>query len=177
MHHDHSNIVLIGMPGAGKSTVGVLLAKRLAKNFVDTDLLIQSAEGRPLQDIVDHDGYMALREIEERVLLGMTVENHVVATGGSAAYSDAAMRHLKRNGLVVFLDISLDSLRSRVRDYDTRGIARRPDQSFEDLFDERFRLYSKYADIVVDEENLTPEETVERIVTALRRDESAIRNP
>src|SRR5690554_2704475 len=96
------NLIFIGMPGSGKSTVGVLAAKRLGMGFVDTDLLIQEEAGRTLQEIVDQDGYQALRHIEEQVLLKLSVENQVISTGGSAVYSDAAMRHLKANGTVVF---------------------------------------------------------------------------
>src|SRR5512139_586368 len=102
-----SNLVLIGMPGAGKSTVGVILAKQTSREFVDTDLLIQTLQERTLQDIVDTDGYAVLRKIEEDVLLGLSVQNHVIATGGSAVYSDRAMAHLKSGGLVIFLDVDL----------------------------------------------------------------------
>ncbi|MEE9255278.1 MAG: shikimate kinase, partial [Pseudomonadales bacterium] len=114
MKPTHCNIVLIGMPGAGKSTVGVILAKRTARDFVDTDLLIQKTEKRSLQEILDADGYLGLRRIEERVLLSMELCGHVIATGGSAVYSDAAMDHLRRMGIVVFLDVDLDAIKSRV---------------------------------------------------------------
>jgi len=149
-----SNIVLIGMPGSGKSTIGVILAKRTSHDFVDTDLLIQSAEHRSLQDILDNDGYLKLREIEARVLQDLEVENHIISTGGSAVYSDAAMQHLRRNGTTIYLDVSLDTLRSRITDYETRGIAKRPDQSFDDLFQERTRLYRQYADITINGDGL-----------------------
>jgi shikimate kinase len=132
-----SNIVLIGMPGSGKSTVGVLLAKQTGKAFVDTDLLIQSRTGGTLQDIVNRDGYLELRRIEEQVLLGLDLSDHVIATGGSAVYSEAAMGHLQAGGTVVFLRVSLATLRQRVGDYETRGLAKRPDQTIEDLFAER----------------------------------------
>jgi shikimate kinase len=159
-----SNIVLIGMPGSGKSTVGVILAKKTLRDFVDTDILIQKAVSRPLQDIVDSDGYLALREIEERVLLDLHVENHVISTGGSAVYGDAAMRHLKADGLVVFLDVTLDTLEARVPDFSTRGLAKRPDQSFAELFEERNTLYRKYADASVKCDGLTVEEVCARIM-------------
>jgi shikimate kinase len=149
-----SNIVLIGMPGSGKSTIGVILAKRTSHDFVDTDLLIQSAEHRSLQDILDNDGYLKLREIEARVLQDLGVENHIISTGGSAVYSDAAMQHLRRHGTTIYLDVSLDTLRSRITDYETRGIAKRPDQSFDDLFQERTRLYRQYADITINGDGL-----------------------
>ena len=137
MSQTHSNLVLIGMPGSGKSTVGVILAKKASRDFLDTDVLIQTSLGRTLQDIVDSDGYLALRKIEETVLLGLAVQNHVIATGGSAAYSDQAMIHLKSDGILIFLDVDLSTLRSRIRDFSTRGLAKRPDQSFAELFDER----------------------------------------
>ena len=136
-----SNIVLIGMPGSGKSTVGVILAKRSSHDFVDTDVVIQSVEHRSLQAIMDKEGYMKLREIEARVLQTLNLENHIISTGGSAVYSDAAMVHLRKNGTTIYLDVSLATLRSRITDYETRGIAKRPDQSFDDLFQERTRLY------------------------------------
>jgi shikimate kinase len=158
-----SNIVLIGMPGSGKSTVGVLLAKLLALDFVDTDVLIQTQEGRSLQDIVDTDGYLVLRAIEEKAILALTCRDHVIATGGSAVYSDAAMRRLKSGGVIVFLNVDLSTLKSRVHDYDTRGLAKRPDQSVDDLFEERFALYRRYADVTIDCAGLTHEDVCERI--------------
>jgi shikimate kinase len=161
------NLIFIGMPGSGKSTVGVLVAKRLGMGFVDTDLLIQEEAGRTLQDIVDQDGYQALRRIEEQVLLKLSVESQVISTGGSAVYSDAAMRHLKANGTVVFLDIPLEVVVQRIGDYSLRGISRRPDQSLSELFDERFALYSRYADITVKGEGLTQDQVCETVVKAL----------
>uniref|UniRef100_UPI001F27344E shikimate kinase n=1 Tax=Candidatus Bandiella numerosa TaxID=2570586 RepID=UPI001F27344E len=127
----------------GKSTIGVLVDKRLGMGFIDTDLLIQEQAGRTLQEIVDQDGYVALRLIEEQVLLALDIQNQVISTGGSAVYSDAAMQHLKRNGTVVFLDISLETVIHRIGDYSLRGISRRPDQSLAELFEERFALYSR----------------------------------
>ena len=161
------NLVFIGMPGSGKSTVGVLVAKRLGLGFVDTDLLIQQEAGRTLQEIVDQDGYQALRKIEEQVLLNLTAENHVISTGGSAVYSDAAMRHLKSSGTVVFLDIPLDVVIERIGDYSLRGISRRPDQSLAELFDERFALYSRYADVTVKGAGLTHDEVCEAVLSAV----------
>ena len=162
-----SNIVLIGMPGSGKSTIGIILAKRTSHDFVDTDVLIQSAQGRSLQDILDHDGYLALRDIESQVLQGLELRNHVISTGGSAVYSDAAMRHLKQDGVLIYLDVSLDTLRAHITDYETRGIAKRPDQSFDDLFLERTLLYRKYADITIKGDGLNQDQVCERIMAAL----------
>lgn len=164
-NYKKSNIVLIGMPGSGKSTVGIILAKMMAKDFVDTDVLIQLAENRTLQQIVDTDGHMELRRIEERVLLGVQHQNHIIATGGSAAYSHKAMTHLRNNGCIVFLDADLSCLRSRIQNYDTRGLAKRPDQSFQDLFTERHELYNRYADITVDCSRLTQEQVCSEIIS------------
>lgn len=162
-----SNLVLIGMPGSGKSTVGVILAKRTSHDFVDTDVVIQSVEHRSLQAIMDKEGYMKLREIEARVLQTLNLENHVISTGGSAVYSDAAMQHLRKNGTTIYLDVSVATLRSRITDYETRGIAKRPDQSFDDLFEERTRLYRKYADVVVKGDGLSQDAVCNHIIKAL----------
>ncbi len=138
------------MPGSGKSTVGVLLAKLLAKQFIDSDILIQDRSGQTLQQIVDNEGHMVLRQIEEEVILDMTYKNYVIATGGSVPYSDKAMEYLKKEGVIAFLQTDMKTLRQRVHNYDTRGIAKRPEQSIEDLFVERETLYRKYAEITVD---------------------------
>jgi shikimate kinase len=143
------NIILIGMPGSGKSTAGVLLAKKTTHTFVDTDLLIQNAEKQTLQQIVDSRGYQALRAIEEKILLGLDGRNQVIATGGSAVYSEKAMKHLHELGVIVFLDVDMTTLLSRVSDYETRGLAKRPDQSIVELFEERLALYQKYADVTI----------------------------
>lgn len=156
------------MPGAGKSTVGVILAKQTSQDFVDTDVLIQTSQGRTLQDIVDTDGYVLLRQIEEEVLLGLAVQNCVIATGGSAVYSDRAMAHLKAGGLVIFLDVDVPTLESRIHDFGTRGLAKRPDQDFADLFRERFPLYTKNADITIKCAGLTQEEVCAGIIMRAR---------
>lgn len=161
----NSNIILIGMPGSGKSTVGVILAKMMTRPYLDTDILIQHVTKCSLQDIVNSKGHMALRKIEEDVLLDIKCQNHIIATGGSAAYSEPAMIHLKRNGRIVFLDADLDTLKSRIKNYETRGLAKRPDQSFQDLFDERHELYIKYADIVIPSNQSSQEEVAEMIIT------------
>ncbi|HTN33612.1 MAG TPA: shikimate kinase [Marinobacter sp.] len=164
---DPGNIILIGMPGSGKSTVGVLLAKRLGFGFVDTDLLIQQETGRTLQDIVDHDGYQALRHIEESVLLKLAVQRHVISTGGSAVYSSQGMAHLKSGGVVVFLDIPLPLVMERIGNYSLRGISRRPEQSLEELFEERLELYSRYADLCVKGEGSNQDEVCEAVIQGL----------
>ncbi|HEY0963808.1 MAG TPA: shikimate kinase [Pseudomonadales bacterium] len=162
-----SNLVLIGMPGSGKSTVGVVLAKRTSHDFIDTDVVIQSVEHRSLQQIMDSEGYMKLRDIEARVLQTLDLENHIISTGGSAVYSDDAMMHLKQNGTAIYLDVSLDTLRSRITDYETRGIAKRPEQSFAELFEERTRLYRKYADLIVKGDGMSQDDVCNHIIAEL----------
>ncbi len=156
------------MPGSGKSTVGVLLAKRTGRSFVDTDVLIQAATGRSLQEIVDRDGYLELRRIEEEMLLGLDLRGHVIATGGSAVYSETAMRHLGAGGTVVLLRTGLATLRERVTDYESRGLAKRPDQTLEDLFAERSILYEKFADTAVDCDGLCHEKVCTAVREAVR---------
>lgn len=159
-----SNIILVGMPGSGKSTVGVLLAKHLVLGFVDTDVLIQVREGRALQAILDSDGYRELRAAEERALLSLDVAGHVVATGGSAVYSRVGMEHLRRCGVVVFLDVPLAVVRTRAGDLSTRGIAAPPGTTFEQLWAERRPLYQRHADITVGVECDTMEEVSARVM-------------
>jgi shikimate kinase len=168
VNKEKSNIVLIGMPGSGKSTVGVILAKMLTKKYLDTDILLQNIERRSLQEIINRDGYMALRQVEERVLLGIACRDHIIATGGSAAYSEPAMTHLKKDGIIVFLHADLAALRQRIHNYETRGLAKRPEQSFQDLFAERLALYEKYADITVQSSRLTQDEVCDTIIGILR---------
>jgi len=165
MIQNSSNIVLIGMPGSGKSTAGIILAKMMSRSFVDTDVLIQTKQHRCLQEIVDAEGHMALRRIEEAVILDMRCVNHVIATGGSAVYSHIAMHHLKLDGTVVFLNADIAALRSRIHNFETRGLAKRPDQSFADLFAERSALYTRYADITIECSDIAQEEVCERIMT------------
>ena len=163
------NLVLIGMPGSGKSTIGIILAKQTSRDFVDTDVVIQSHEHRSLQDIVDHDGYLVLREVEEKWVLQLDVSETVIATGGSVVYSDRSMRHLSNNGVIIFLDVALDTLKQRITDYDQRGIARRPDQSFEDLFEERSILYRRYAQVTIKSDHLGHEAAGQAIIDALAK--------
>ena len=161
------NIVLIGMPGSGKSTIGVILAKRTSRDFVDTDVVIQTHEHRSLQHILDSDGYMALREIEEKWVCTLDVRETVVATGGSVVYSEKSMAHLAERGVNIFLSVSLAALKQRITDYEERGIARRPDQSFEELFEERAILYNRYADITIACDNLNQEQVCQAILDTL----------
>ena len=169
--HNNSNkqsVVLIGMPGVGKSTLGVLLAKELGLDFVDTDLSIQTREGKTLQTIMDERGYIALREVEALVLQEMSFEQaSVVATGGSAVYSAEGMSHLGRFGHIVYLSLSLDALCGRIHNYEERGIARAPGQSFESLMDERVKLYRQFADVEIDCEGKDPEQCLKAMLDSL----------
>lgn len=158
---------MIGMPGAGKSTVGILLAKELGLNFIDTDLLIQTKTGETLQQIITRQGFLALRNIEEQVILGLELDATVIATGGSAVYGESAMAHLKRNAMVVFIDVEISLLQKRIHNYESRGIARHPEQSFAALFKERHLLYDKYADICIAAGSRRPDELVAEIVGLL----------
>jgi len=159
-----NSLILVGMPGAGKSTVGLLLAKELVKEFVDTDLLIQNRADMSLHDIVQEQGYQRLRQLEEEVLLEAAFPNHIVATGGSVVYSDAGMRHLSRFGRVVLLDVPLEVLKTRLHNYSTRGVAGPPEQSLEELFEERQALYERYADLVVSCGNKPQHQVMEDII-------------
>lgn len=165
MNQFSTSLILIGMPGAGKSTIGVLLAKTLAKDFVDTDLLIQLQQSKTLQDIVDTEGYLKLREIEEQVLLKTSYPNHIIATGGSAVYSDKAMQHLRHFGQIVFLDVPLEELTARIKDLETRGLARKPNQSLAELYNERRALYQQYANITINCSGKHQEDIVELIIS------------
>lgn len=145
-----TNVTLIGMPGAGKSTIGIILAKMLSFGFIDTDVLIQINHQKLLQQIIDENGYLALRKIEETELLKINIDHHVIATGGSAIYSDKAMTHLRNISCVTFLKADCKTLLARIDNLDNRGITRAAHQSFEDLYLERQALYEKYADMTVD---------------------------
>lgn len=144
-----ANVVLIGMPGAGKSTVGVVLAKRLGLAFIDVDVVIQSRQGRRLQQLIDAQGLAAFRRIEEETLLGLPTSGTVIATGGSAVYSEIAMATLQASGTVVFLEVPLATLEGRVRDMDQRGLVMEAGETFADLFRRRQPLYRRWADLTV----------------------------
>jgi shikimate kinase len=151
------NIILIGMPGAGKSTVGVLLAKRLGYQFVDTDLLLQTRHQCRLQEIIAREGLAAFKKIEEDVLCSLATTHSVIATGGSAIYSEQAMSHLLRLGQLVFIDIPLEELLTRVHDMDSRGLVIGPDETYQHLYIERQPLYRKYAEVTIAGAGMTVE--------------------
>jgi shikimate kinase len=143
------NIILIGMPGAGKSTLGVLLAKALGYDFVDTDVTLQAHEGRLLQQILDDEGVDGFCALEARYMLALEVRRCVVATGGSVVYSAAAMQHLAATGTVVYLQIALPDLLPRLDNLDVRGVVMRNGQTLSDLYAERVPLYERYATVTI----------------------------
>lgn len=145
-----NNIVLIGMPGSGKSTIGVLLAKYIGYDFIDSDLLIQSREGKKLYEIIREKGLDEFDRIENEVNASIKAKNTVIATGGSVVYGKEAMAHLKEIGTVVYLSVPLHELEKRINNMATRGISIKEGQTFEDLYNERVVLYEKYCDIKVD---------------------------
>ena len=157
------NIVLIGMPGCGKSTIGVLLAKTLLCEFVDTDLIIQNTYKKSLCEIISEEGLEIFKEKENKVLSEINCENSVIATGGSAVYCKDGMENLMKNGRVVYLKLLPEEIKKRIKNIKTRGIAMKEGTTIEQLHLERAPLYEKYADYTVECENLTAEECVEKI--------------
>ncbi len=157
------NIVLIGMPSAGKSTVGVIIAKLQGMSFIDTDVLLQTKQGRLLQDIINKDGIKAFLNIEENTILSIECENSVIATGGSVVYSEKAMQHLRENSLIIYLHIDMKTVDRRLKNLKTRGVVLNPGQTLEDIYNERLPLYKKYADIVIDSSNFSIDDTVDAI--------------
>jgi len=146
------NITLIGMPAAGKSVVGVLLAKRLMMRFVDTDLLIQEQEGCLLKDIIERDGLKGFLAIENQVNRDVKAQNTIIAPGGSVIYGKEAMEHLKEISTIVYLKVTLENIKARIGDLKDRGVAIAEGQTFEELYEERTRLYEQYADVTIDED-------------------------
>ncbi|MBR4766317.1 MAG: shikimate kinase [Clostridia bacterium] len=163
---DNKNIVLIGMPGCGKSTCGVLLSKLVCKAFVDTDLIIQQSENRLLQQIINESGADYFVQTEERIISSLKLENSVIATGGSVVCYENAMKNLSENAVIVYLKISYDGMMKRITNLNTRGILLREGESMRDMFDSRQALYEKYAQITVDCEEEAVEKNVEKIKKA-----------
>ena len=162
------NIILIGMPGSGKSTVGVLIAKALGYGFLDVDLVIQRQEGALLQDILDRRGPEGFLDAEERAVRSVSCRRHVIAPGGSAVCREKAGRHLKSLGTVVYLRVSLEELVRRIRNLSSRGVAMAPGQTLGDVIAFRSPLYERYADLVVDcPDGQTLEQTVQLVLDRL----------
>ncbi len=162
--NDMKNIVLIGMPGAGKSTIGVILAKSLLFDFCDTDLSIQKETGESLCDTIFRIGIGEFIKLEEAVICQQEFFNSVVATGGSAVYGEKAMGKLKENGTIVYLKVSPQELQSRIKNIHTRGIAMKEGTTISELYSERAPLYEKYADITIECDGKTAEECVDLII-------------
>lgn len=162
-----TNIVLIGMPASGKSTIGVLLAKALGKNFIDTDLIIQQNYNCQLQSLLDNVGLKNFRTIEAETIKSLDCLNCVIATGGSAVYNDDAMNKLKQGGVVVYLSIKIETILKRLTDIQTRGLVISKEQTIEQLYDIRKPLYQRYADITIDTNGLSHEQTVAKIISRL----------
>ena len=158
-----SNIILIGMPAVGKSTIGVILAKILGYSFLDSDLVIQEKQGRLLSEIIAQEGVDGFIAIENEVNRNLCVENTVIATGGSAVYGKEAMKHFKEIGTIIYLKEEYEVLRMRLSDIEGRGVVLRKGQTLKTLFQERSVLYEKYADIIIEEKSRGPEETIREI--------------
>lgn len=161
------NVVLIGMPGAGKSTIGVVLAKAMGLEFLDSDLVIQKQEKRLLQEIINQDGLNAFIDIENKANAGLNVEHSVIATGGSVVYGHEAMEHLREIGIVIYIKLSYETIVSRLGNLEQRGVVLRKGQSLKDLYEERCPLYDKYAHIVIEAEKLSVQETMNQIKEAI----------
>lgn len=158
------NIILIGMPAVGKSTIGVVVAKRLGYEFIDTDLLIQKREERLLKDIIRTEGIERFLEIENEVNREVVAEKAVISPGGSVVYCEEAMNHYKEIGKIVYLRASFETINKRISNPEKRGVVLKEKQSFRAMYDERVELFEKYADYTVDEEGLDMGETIERVL-------------
>ncbi len=164
---NQNNIILIGMPGVGKSTVGVILAKILGYHFVDSDLVIQHQEQRLLREIIEQEGIDGFLSIENQVNAHLYTTKSIIATGGSAVYGEEAMKHFKEIGTIIYLKLNFEELENRLGNIKNRGVVVRKGQTLHDLYKERVPLYEQYADITIDETGRNPEETIAAIVEAL----------
>ena len=162
-----TNITLIGMPASGKSSVGVVLAKRLGKKFVDTDIVIQEKYGKLLKELIEEHGDEGFREIENEVNAGLDLDNCIISPGGSVVYGEKAMQHLKEISVIIYLELSYTAIKSRLGDLRERGITLKEGQSLKDLYLERVPLYEKYADITVNEMKKSLAKTIDEICERL----------
>lgn len=162
------NLILVGMPASGKSTIGVILAKVIGYDFIDSDLLIQRKEGKRLSEIIEEKGIDGFLAVENEVNASIEASQCVIATGGSAVYGVEAMRHLREIGAVIYLQVDFDVIQKRLRNIRQRGVVLREGQTLRDLYDERTVLYEKYADLIVREGSGEIEEVVARIIRTLR---------
>lgn len=163
MRHNWNNITMIGMPASGKSTVGVLLAKRIGYQFIDSDILIQNQEKRLLKEIIAQDGLEGFLAIEEQVNRDIQADRAVIAPGGSVIYGKTAMEHLKEIGTVVYLKISYEDLEKRLGNLVDRGVALKDGMTLRDLYNERTVLYEQYADVTIDETGKTSGKVVDEL--------------
>ena len=163
-----NNLILIGLPGSGKSTIGARLARYYKRSFLDTDRLIEDFAGKPLQQIVDKEGAVQLRAIEAKIVSGLEVGETIIATGGSVVYSETTMRHLQSIGLLLYLRARSETIYERIGDYRQRGIARLPGQSIASVINERLPLYECYANVVVDVDGLTETEVTNACVAKIK---------
>ncbi len=166
---NRNNIILIGMPGAGKSTVGVILAKRIGFHFIDTDLLIQAQEKCRLQQIIDTQGLKSFRLIEEQVLLDLQAEHTVIATGGSVVYGEMGLKTLGNSGHQIYLQIEFPTLQQRIADMGQRGLVMTKDQTFAQLYQERTPLYEKFAELTIPCDELSAEQVAAKIETEIEQ--------
>ena len=164
-----NTLIFIGMPAVGKSTVGVVVAKRLGKKFIDTDLLIQEQEQKLLREIIAEVGEDGFLQIENQVNRDVDVENAVISPGGSVVYCEEAMRHYKEIGIVVYLKVSYQTIKRRIHNPQKRGVVLRPGQTLRDLYDERIQLFEKYADITICEDGCRIEETIENVLSEVEK--------
>ncbi len=169
IHMKKNNLIFIGMPAVGKSTVGVVVAKRLGKNFIDTDLLIQEQEKKLLREIIAEVGEDGFLEIENQVNRDLETENAVISPGGSVVYCEEAMQHYKEIGTVVYLQASYQTIKRRIKSPKKRGVVLREGQTFQDLYNERVRLFERYADVTICEDGCQIEETIEKVLEEIEK--------
>ena len=165
-----NNIILIGMPGSGKSSLGVVLAKKIGFGFIDSDLVIQGREGMTLERIIEKHGDAGFIQIENEVNCSINPHHTVIATGGSAVYGKEAMEHLRQIGTVIYLKLDYADISRRLSDIKGRGVVLKDGQTLKDLYDERVVLYEKYADITIAEDGLNVEQTIEKIVAQIQKE-------